>query len=67
MITNSIKYAKGKITVSLQTMPNGDAALSVSDDGPGLPRAFDPAATNGLGIKIAMSFPRPSFSYVEKI
>ncbi len=52
LITNSIKYAKGKITVSLQAMPNGDAALSVSDDGPGLPEAFDPAATNGLGMKI---------------
>jgi len=52
LITNSIKYAKGKITVRLQTMPNGDCALSVSDDGPGLPEAFDPAATNGLGMKI---------------
>jgi two-component sensor histidine kinase len=27
LITNSIKYAKGKITVSLQTMPNGEAAF----------------------------------------
>ena len=52
LITNSIKYAKGKITVSLQTMPNGEAAFSVSDDGPGLPEAFDPAATKGLGMKI---------------
>jgi len=52
LITNSIKHAKGKITVSLQTMPNGDCTLSVSDDGPGLPEAFDPAATNGLGMKI---------------
>ena len=48
LITNSIKYAKGKITVSLQTMPNGDCVLSVSDDGPGLPEAFDQAATNGF-------------------
>ena len=52
MITNSIKYAKGKITVSLQRMPNGDAALSVSDDGPGLPEAFNPAVTKGLGMRI---------------
>lgn len=58
LITNSIKYAKGKITVSLQTMPNGDAAVSVSDDGPGLPKAFDPAATNGLGMKIVAALAR---------
>ena len=45
---NSINYAKGKITVSLQTMSNGDCTLSVSDDGPGLPEAFDQAATNGF-------------------
>ena len=58
LITNSIKYAKGKITVSLQTMPNGDCDLSVSDDGPGLPEAFDPAATNGLGMKIIAALVR---------
>lgn len=52
LITNSIKYAKGKILINLQTMPNGDAVLSVSDQGPGLPEAFDPAATGGLGMKI---------------
>ena len=52
LITNSIKYARGKITVSLQTIPNKGFALSVSDDGPGLPENFDPAATPGLGMKI---------------
>ena len=52
LITNSIKYAKGRITVSLQKKPEGDCALSVSDDGPGLPAAFDPAAMHGLGMKI---------------
>jgi len=58
LITNSIKYAKGRITVSLQMMPNGDAALSVSDDGPGLPELFDPAATSGLGMKIIAALVR---------
>ena len=58
LMTNSIKYAKGKITVSLQTTPNGDYALSVSDDGPGLPEAFDPAATQGLGMKIIAALVR---------
>jgi two-component sensor histidine kinase len=58
LITNSIKYAKGRITVSLQTMPNGDCTLSVSDDGPGLPEAFDPAATHGSGMKIIAALVR---------
>jgi two-component system, sensor histidine kinase PdtaS len=58
LITNSIKHAKSKITVSLQAMPNGDCALSVSDDGPGLPEAFDPAATNGWGMKIIAALVR---------
>jgi len=58
LITNSIKYAQGKITVRLQTMPNGDCALSVSDNGPGLPTAFDPAATPGLGMKIIAALVR---------
>jgi two-component sensor histidine kinase len=55
LITNSIKYAKGKITVSLQTTPSGGYVLSVCDDGPGLPAAFDPMATHGLGMKIIAS------------
>jgi two-component sensor histidine kinase len=58
LIINSIKYAKGKITVGLQTTPHGDCALSVSDDGPGLPAAFDPAATPGLGMKIIAALVR---------
>ena len=58
LITNSIKHAKGKITASLQTTPNGDCALSVSDDGQGLPDAFDPAATQGLGMKIIAALVR---------
>lgn len=49
LVTNSIKYAKGKITVRLQTTADGDYVLSVSDDGPGLPAAFDPTTTHGLG------------------
>lgn len=58
LITNSIKYAKGKITIRLHTMPSGEAALSVCDDGSGLPEAFDPAATNGLGMKIIAALVR---------
>ena len=51
LITNSIKYARGRIVVSLQGTPIG-SALSVSDDGPGLPHDFNPATTKGLGMKL---------------
>jgi two-component sensor histidine kinase len=52
LITNSLKYAQGGITVSLQATPRGERILSVVDDGPGLPEGFDPAATKGLGMTL---------------
>ena len=58
LITNSIKYAKGRITVRLQTTVEKGYALSVSDDGPGLPEGFNPTATNGLGMKLISSLVR---------
>lgn len=58
LITNSIKYAKGKIHVSLEAMAEGEAELTVSDDGPGLPDGFDPARTRGLGMKIVAALVR---------
>ena len=58
LITNAIKYAGGKITVSLQAMHDRRAVLAVSDDGPGLPEAFNPSATSGLGMKIIAALAR---------
>lgn len=58
LITNAIKYAKGKITVRLESPAAGGYSLSVSDDGPGLPEGFNPAATRGLGMKIISSLVR---------
>jgi len=55
LITNAIKYADGNVTVGLTSMPNGDSTLTVSDDGPGLPGAFDPMATPGSGMKIIVA------------
>jgi two-component sensor histidine kinase len=55
MITNAAKYAKGKITVSLRKHPLKGYALSVSDDGPGLPVGFDPKESKGLGMSIISS------------
>jgi two-component system, sensor histidine kinase PdtaS len=55
LITNSAKYACGNITVRFDTTSPGAHALSVSDDGPGLPTGFDPARSKGLGMKIVRS------------
>ena len=57
LITNAIKYARGKITVGLHKAGKA-CVLSVSDDGPGLPKDFDPTATHGLGMKIISSLVR---------
>ncbi len=55
MITNAAKYGKGKITVSLRKHPLKGYALSVSDNGPGLPVGFDPKESKGLGMSIISS------------
>ena len=55
LITNAIKYAKGRIAVELRGDAENGYALSVSDDGPGLPDGFDPGATHGLGMKLVSS------------
>jgi two-component sensor histidine kinase len=51
LITNSVKYAEGDISVQLETSAAAHS-LSVADDGPGLPTDFDPARGRGLGMKI---------------
>ena len=55
MIMNAAKYGQGPISVRLERTPGSGYALSVSDDGPGLPEGFDPAAGKGLGMKIIRS------------
>ncbi len=53
--TNSVKYAKGNITVRLGTTAADVHSLSVSDDGPGVPTEFDATGGSGLGMKIIKS------------
>ena len=55
LVTNSAKYAVGKITVRVAADPGGGYALSVTDRGKGLPKDFDPTKTKGLGMRIVMS------------
>jgi two-component system, sensor histidine kinase PdtaS len=56
LITNAVKYGTGRITVSLERNPEKSYALAVSNDGPGLPKGFDPADRKGLGMRIIRSF-----------
>jgi two-component sensor histidine kinase len=55
LITNAAKYAKGHITVRVETASPTDRSLSIIDDGPGLPAGFKPADSRGLGMKIVLS------------
>ena len=55
LITNAAKYGTGRITVRLEANPAKGYALSVSNDGRGLPEGFDPAARKGLGMRIIRS------------
>jgi len=55
LITNAAKYGNGRVTVRLEPNPEKGYALSVSNDGPVLPEEFDPAACNGLGMRIIRS------------
>lgn len=55
LVTNSAKYASGKITVRLGLEPGKGYEVSVSDDGPGFRRGFDPKKSKGLGMKIVSS------------
>ncbi len=64
LITNAMKYAytdvgiaserDHTITVRLERR-DATAALSVTDDGAGLPEEFDPAASSGLGVNLVRS------------
>jgi two-component sensor histidine kinase len=54
LVTNAIKHGRGRITVTLA--PSGKHhALSVCNDGAGLPEGFDPTASKGLGMTLVSS------------
>ncbi len=55
LITNSVKYAKGRIAVRIEKLSPTSVALSVIDDGPGVAADFNPADSTGLGMKIIKS------------
>lgn len=51
LITNSAKYGSGEIFVHVDSTAAAHV-LSVADEGPGLPRGFDPSHSKGLGMTI---------------
>lgn len=59
-VTNSLKHAwpegeRGTIRIALERPAPGRVALSVSDDGRGLPADYDPAKGDSLGLRIIRS------------
>ena len=56
LITNSVKHAKGNITVRIGKTALDAYSMSVLDDGPGLPAGFETAKSNGLGMKLILRF-----------
>jgi two-component sensor histidine kinase len=56
LITNAVKYGEGAIRIRLARDSLKGFALSVENDGPALPKTFDPAASKGLGMRIIRSF-----------
>lgn len=55
LLTNAIKYGKGRISVKLEPRSATACALSVCNDGSALPDGFDPAASKGLGMSLVSS------------
>ena len=58
LVTNAVKYGTGRVRIELETEPDGRHVVAVSNSGPPLPENFDPAASNGLGMKIVQAFTR---------
>ena len=56
LVTNAIKHGEGRITVTLEPHARKGYALSVCNNGPALTAGFDPAACDGLGMKLVSSF-----------
>lgn len=55
LITNSLKYGKGKITVTVKNA-NDHALITVADEGEGFPDAYPKASGTGLGMRLVKSY-----------
>lgn len=55
LLTNAIKYGKGRISVKLEPRSGTACALSVCNNGSALPDGFDPVASKGMGMGLVSS------------
>lgn len=58
IVTNALKHAfipggRGTITIRLERLDAGRLALTVADDGRGMPAGFDPGTSRSLGYRIS--------------
>ncbi len=70
LVSNAIKYAfpgnkKGEIIISLKEIQDDQVALSVKDNGIGIPEDFDPENSASLGLQLVNSLVRQLEGTVE--
>jgi two-component sensor histidine kinase len=59
LLTNAAKHGGGRIKLTFSPTGIGNYALSVLDEGKGVPADFDPASkSNGLGMKVVAALAR---------
>jgi two-component sensor histidine kinase len=59
LITNALKHGRGSVEVAVKQ--DADClTIIVSDEGTGFPATFDPAARDGLGLKIVSAMAGPA-------
>ena len=59
LVTNALKHGRGSIEVAVTRQEDG-LKIVVSDEGVGFPASFDPAARDGLGLKIVSAMAGPA-------
>src|SRR5205823_5137457 len=64
LVTNALKYGAGTITLRLRRVAE-ELELVVEDEGPGFPPGFDPAASRGLGMRVATTLTRQAGGTLE--
>jgi PAS domain S-box-containing protein len=57
LVTNAMKHGAGRVTLRL-THDAALAELRVEDEGGGFAQGFDPAASKGLGMRVALAMAR---------
>lgn len=57
LVTNAMKHGLGAVTLRV-VHDEARAEVTVADEGPGFPAGFDPAASRGLGMRVALAMAR---------